>query len=116
MEITSRARYWSVHSPGKADAASLLLCIADALKFLGIENILDKEQVLGVEGRPLLVGAGTDGASVNSGEQTGLKGQMQHALPIPRCFAHRIELACIDSFTSPFFLRVQEMLLCLYYI
>ena len=48
MEISSRDQYWSVHSPRKA---SLLFCIADALKFLGIENI---EQVLGVEEKPHL--------------------------------------------------------------
>ena len=32
------------------------------------------------------------------------------------CFSHRLELACKDSFTSPLFNEVNEMLLRLYYL
>ena len=36
---------------------------------MGVENVLDKDSILGV-------GGGTDGASVNVGVHTGLKAQM----------------------------------------
>ena len=76
QEITPCTRYWSIHSPGKVDANGLLSCVSEALQFMGVENVLDKDSVLGVEGKPVLVGGGTDGASVNVGIHTGLKAQM----------------------------------------
>jgi len=39
---------------------------------MSVENVLDKDSGLGVEGRAVLVGGGTDGASVNVGDHTGL--------------------------------------------
>ena len=63
--------------------------------------MLDKTKVLGVEKKPILVGGGTDGAAVNVSEHSGMKGIMQRALPWlfwAWCYAHRLELACKDSF------------------
>ena len=68
---------------------------------------------------PVLIGASSNGASVNVAEHNGVRGQMQRALPWlfwSWCFSHRLELACKDSFVSATFLAVQEMLLCLYYL
>ena len=96
-------RYLSIHSPGKADASGLLSCVSEALKFMSVENVLDKDSILGVEATPVLVGGGTDGASVNIGDHTGLKAQMQWALPWlfwSWCYAHRLELACKNAFSS----------------
>ena len=76
QEITPCTRYWSIHSPGKVDAIGLLSCVSEALQFMGVENVLDKDSVLGVEGKAVLVGGGTGGASVNVGVHTGLKAQM----------------------------------------
>ena len=45
----------SIHSPGKADASGLLSCVSEVLKFMGVENILEKDSVLGVEGRQCLL-------------------------------------------------------------
>ena len=90
-----------------------------ALKKLGIDDILDQAKVLGVEGKPILVGGGTDGASVNISEQNGMRGTMQRALPWlfwAWCYAHRLELACHDSLSSNLFKDIQEMLLRLYYL
>ena len=67
------------------------------MNLLGVENMMDKERVLGVKDMPVLVGGGTDGATVNVGEHHGMRGQMQQALPWlywSWCYAHRLELAC----------------------
>ena len=55
-EMTTNARYWSVHNPERADADGLLLCIKDAFKPLGVSDLLDKASVLGVQNMPVLVG------------------------------------------------------------
>ena len=118
-ELTARTRYLSLHRPQKADASGLLLCVGEAVMLLGVENVLDKDSVLGVEGKPVLVGVGTDGATVNVAQQNGLRGKMQRALPWlfwSWCYAHRLELACKGAFTSSQFSSIQEMLLRLYYI
>ena len=60
QEITPCTRYLSIHSPAKPDASGLLLCVSEALKFMGVENVLDKDSVLGVEGRPVLEEAQTE--------------------------------------------------------
>ena len=119
QEITPCTRYLSIHSPEKADASGLLLCVSEALKFMGVENVSDKDSVLGVEGRPVFVEGGTDRASVNVGVHTGLKAQMQQALPWlywSWCYAHRLELACKNAFSSSLFTNIVEMLLRLFYI
>lgn len=68
---------------------------------------------------PVLVGCGTDGASVNVSHQNGMRGKLQAALPWlywSWCYAHRLELACKDSFTSHLFHDIDDMLLRLYYL
>ncbi len=80
--------------PTKADANGLLNCLSRGLLRLGISDILDKNGVLGVTDRPILVGAGTDGASVNVAEQNGMKRILQRELPWVSwawCYAHRLE-------------------------
>ena len=60
------------------------------MKFMGIEA-LNVESVLGVSGRPVLVGGGSDGATVNIADSGGLKGMMQRSLPWIHwswCYAH----------------------------
>ena len=60
--------------PGRADANGLIKCVGNALKFVGIEDMLDKTKVLGVVEKPILVGGRTDGAAVNVSEHSGMKG------------------------------------------
>ena len=101
QEMRSCVRYLSLQVPIKANADGLIRCLGDALLVLGIDNILDQSSVLKVEGKPLLVGGATDGASVNVAEQNGMKGKLQKELPWLRwvwCYAHRLELACKDAF------------------
>ena len=80
-EIKSCVRYFAVKVPKKANAGGLIECLGIALKEFGIEDILKRASILGVEGKPVLIGGGTDGASVNVAEQNGMKGKMQRELP-----------------------------------
>ena len=57
-EINSYVRYLSIEVPGRADANGLIKCVGNALMFVGIEDVLDKTKVLGVEEKPILVGGG----------------------------------------------------------
>ena len=69
--------------------------------------------------KPVLVGGGTDGASVNVGIHNGMKARMQETLPWlywAWSFSHRLELACKDAFSSSLFQDINEMLLRLYYL
>ena len=118
-EITSNSRFLSLHIPQKADANGLLACVRDAMYTLGVENAMDSKSVLAVDTHPVLVGIGTDGASVNLGAHNGLRGQIQNALPWlfwSWCYAHRLELAYKAAFSSPLFQDLEEMLLRLYYL
>jgi hypothetical protein len=95
-EIRSCARYLSLQVPTRANADGLIQCIGDALQRLGIDNILDRASVLGVDSHPVLIAGGTDGASVNVAEENGMKGKLQNELPWLHwvwCYAHRLELA-----------------------
>ena len=44
-------------------------------------DVCHKDSVLNTEGKPVLIGGGTDGASVNVGVHNGMKAQMQETLP-----------------------------------
>ena len=118
-EIRSSTQYFSVHTPEKADASALLSCLADALKRMGVEDLLDETSILRVKGKPVLVGGGTDGASVNIAPINDMRAQLQGALPWlfwSWCYAHQLELACKDAFASPLCSAILEMLLRLYYL
>ena len=119
-EVGTFARYFSLEVPAKADADGLIGCLQKAVEAIGPSasgesSVLSKASVL--ETRPIMVGGGTDGASVNVASQNGMRGIMQRELPWlfwSWCYALRLELACKDSFTSNLFKSVSEMLLHLY--
>ena len=77
QQLTTSCRFLPLHSPPRADVSGLLQCLGEVLISFSVGNILDKGSVLSVEGKLLLVSVGTDGVSVNLGEQTGLKGQVR---------------------------------------
>jgi len=81
QEITTSARYFCVLEPARSDADGLVQCLGTALKNMGIDNILQREDVLRVHEHPVLVGCGTDGASVNISAQNGMQGKLKAALP-----------------------------------
>ena len=68
-EIRSCTRYLAVVNATQGNAEGLIECLGRALRRLGLEDIRDREGLLGRSG-PVLVGGGTDGASVNIGEST----------------------------------------------
>ena len=67
--------------PTKSDADGLVQCLGTALKTMGIDDILQREKVLDVNQHPVLVGCGTDGASVNVSAQNGMQGKLKAVLP-----------------------------------
>ena len=106
-------------SPEKADADGLLKYLSNALQPLGVTDILDQANVVGIIGKPMLVGGGTDGASVNIARHSGMRGKMQSALPWLMwswCYAHRLELACKSALTNTLSKDIEEMLLRLYHL
>ena len=74
--MKTTARYYCVLETRKSDADGLVECLDLALKGMGVDNLLLSESVLGVHGFPILVGCGTDGASVNVAEQNSMKGKL----------------------------------------
>lgn len=118
MIFLNFTRFFSLEQPKKADADGLIACLQQAVGVvgpIGENGILDKANVL--KSKPILIGGGTDGASVNVGNQNGMMAKMQRELPWlfwSWCYAHRLELACKGSFTSNLFSSITEMLLRLY--
>ena len=116
-EIKVCARYLSVTTPDKADTEGLVKCVKDAMTRLRIDDVLDREVVL--SSKPILIGGGSDGASVNIGQHHSMKAKMQEGLDWlfwSWCFAHCLELASKDGLQSSLFREVEEMLLRLYYL
>ena len=117
-EMKSCTRFLSLESPEKANASGLVKCLSQSLAPLGITDILD-ENMLSAEGKPVLVGGGTDGASVNVAEHNGMKGMMLSSHPWlvwSWCYAHHLELASKNALTSDLFISIDEMLLRLFYL
>ena len=86
---------------------ALIARLQQTLQALGIDDELNKASVLG--SKPILIGGGTDGALVNVAEQNGMKGKIHRELPWlfwAWCYAHRLELACKDSFSSGLFTNI----------
>ena len=119
QKVRSCTKLHSLSSPEKADADGLIKCLSSALHSLGVTDVLDQGNVIGVGEKPVLVGGGTDGASVNVAQHGGMKGKLQHTLPWLMwswCYAHRLELACKGAFKSTLFKDIEEILLRLYYL
>ena len=118
-EVISCSRFLKLVEPRKADANGLVECLGKGLQVMGVSDISDSEQVLNVEGKPILVGVGTDGASVNISDQNGMRSILQRNHPWlfwSWCFAHCLELACKDALCSSLFSDVDDMLIKLYYL
>ena len=117
MVVGSFARYFSIEVPTRAEADGLIVCLQQALQPLGVQDVLNKASMLGA--KSILIGGGTDRASVNIADQNGMKGKMQQELPWlfwGWCYTHRLELACKHSFSSKLFSSISDMLLRLYYL
>ena len=76
----SVTQYLTACNPVKCDADGLLHCLSSVLNQIGIKDNLDKESILGIQ-LPALVGSATDGASVDFGQHSGLRGKLITILP-----------------------------------
>ena len=83
LSTCTSSHFFSVLMDGTTDAGSVeqeLIaipaheCLEEALKVVRVESTLDKDSVLSVSGKPVLIGVGPDGASVKVGEKTGFEG------------------------------------------
>ena len=86
----------------KADADGLINCVGSVLQ-VGISDVLNKSCVLETADKPILIGGGTDGASVKIGEQNGMRGKLQKHLPWlfwAWCYGHSLEFTCKDALSS----------------
>ena len=111
-EIKSCARYLSVVTPDKANTEGLVKCVKKAMTRLKIDDVLDSDVVL--SSKPILIGGGSDGASVNIGQHHSMKAQLQEGLNWlfwSWCYAHCLELASKNGLQSSLFHEVEEMLL-----
>ncbi len=118
MEVRSETRYLAILNPSCATAVGLLDCLKSALDRINV-NFSEEESHLDSESSPVLVGGGTDGASMNVGIHNGMKAKMQQLVPWlfwSWCFSHRLELACKDACISSVFKDINEMLLRLFYL
>ncbi len=80
-----------------------------SLKRIGLTNLNDADEVLKMQ--PILVGGGTDEASVNIAQHSSIEQELQAALPWlywSWCYAHRLELAAKISLVSSLFKNIQE--------
>ena len=69
--------------------------------------------------KPILVGGGTDGASVNISQHNSIKARLFESIPWifwSWCYAHHLELSSRDGLSSQLFRSIEEMLLRLYYL
>ena len=117
--IRSNTRYLSLCVPVKSDADGLIACLGEPLHVLGVDDVCNRESVLSLQGKPILVGGGTDGAAVNISHQNGMRGRLQRQLPWLQwtwCYSHRLQLAYKDAFSSQLLSSVDDMLLKLYYL
>ena len=104
-----RNEFLTVRRPSRSRMQEgLLSCLHNAMGFMGVTNWESK-----------LIGMGCDGASVNMGHRSGLKGLLTEAMPwitVFWCLAHRLELALADALKGTLFSQVDKMLLRVYYL
>ena len=99
-----------------ADTDRLVDCLKEALQRLRID-VLDRDAVL--SNNPVLIGGGTDGASVNVGQHNSMRARLQDSLQWlfwAWCYAHRLELVSKNGLISNLFKEIEELLLRLYYL
>ena len=60
-EVISCPRFLKLVEPRKADANGLVKCFGKGLQVTGVSDISNRELVLNVEGKPVIVSVGTDG-------------------------------------------------------
>ena len=124
QEITTSARYFCVLEPTRSDACNALV---QHLRIWALTTYSKEKMFFTCMSTLFLLAVALmghlltylDGASVNISAQNGMQGKLKAALPWLHwgwCYAHRLELACKDLFTSNLFRDIDDMLQRLYYL
>ena len=104
-----QVKFLSIESVSSADAAGILESLKESFNRLGITPFTDR-----------IVGLNVDGASVNTGQFTGLGARIKASaswLQVIHCFNHRLELAIKDAFEGvPAYASINEFISKLYYL
>ncbi|XP_041376382.1 zinc finger protein 862-like [Gigantopelta aegis] len=109
-EIEVKLSFLYLKDVKKGDAPGILGAIEESFHSMGImpSELYSK-----------LIGFGADGASVNSGNKSGVKALLEQKAPwliYTWCVAHKLELALKDALNTTVFQKVDNMLLRLYYL
>ena len=109
-KVEVKLTFLHIKDLGIPDETGIKTAIEDSFAYLGIpqDNLYSK-----------LVGLGADGASVNSGNKSGVKTLLQAQSPwllFQWCIAHCLELALRDALKETYFKEVDQMLIGLYYL
>ena len=87
------------------NAAGLVKTLKQSLSKIGVQELDASDH------NPVLIGLGSDGASVNEDGVTKALKELSPWLVFMWCVAHRLELALKDSFKETFFSSIDDMLL-----
>ncbi len=108
QQIRSVTRYLAVITPKSGTAEGLVDCLEEAVSKLNITFSEETDHPTSSPSTsrdciPIVVGGGSDGASVNIGCHNGVKEKLQTLFPWlfwAWCFSHRLEFAFKDSYSS----------------
>ena len=92
------------------NAAGLVKTLKQSLSKIGVQELDASDD------NPILIGLGSDGASVNKDGVTKALKELSPWLVFMWCVAHRLELALKDSFKETFFSSIDDMLLKMFYL
>ena len=92
------------------NAAGLVKTLKQSLSKIGVQELDASDD------NPILIGLGSDGASVNKDGVTKALKELSPWLIFMWCVAHGLELALKDSFKETFFSSIDDMLLKMFYL
>lgn len=113
-EVSCYCRYLNVMNLMDTYESELVTCLGVSVGQMGI-NILSKDGILNTTKRPTLVGGSSDRAA--SEDDQCMKTELQTTFPWlfwSWNFAHQLEVACKESFSSPLYKEMNNLLIHLY--
>ena len=101
-------KFISIEPANNANAEGIHICIKEAFEQAGVLDLSKKVIMLNV-----------DGAAVNTGVHHGASVLMKEPSPwlqLIHCFNHRLELSIKNAFKTDAFVKIDEILMKLYYL